>query len=100
MLWCILIYIKCKSFHFISAKQQVKQLGDDALSGTNSLSRKQIKAGSLANLIPSSKFEVSEMREVIQLCEYLCPVETCIRQAISQTIYIKGVEIIVDIIMW
>lgn len=71
MLWYILniIILNANSCHFTSAKQQVKQLGDDALSDINSLSRKQIKAGSLANLIPSSEFEVSEMREVIQLCE-------------------------------
>ena len=52
------------SHHFTSAKQQVKRLGNDALSGRNSMRRKQIKAGSLANLIPSSEFEVSP------ICEY------------------------------
>lgn len=48
----------------IAVKQEVKQLGYEALSGRNSLIRKQVNAGSLANLISSSEFEVSETRGV------------------------------------
>ena len=93
-----MFYISANSCYFTSAKQQVKQLANDALSGRNSLSRKQMKAGSLANLlvIPSSEFEVCEMREAATksdhikkegtlkddrlverevICEYLCPLE-------------------------
>lgn len=35
-----------------------------------------MKTGSLANIIPRSGFEVSEMREVTPItCECLCPLE-------------------------
>ena len=61
------------SCYFTSAKQQVKQLGSDVLSGRHLLNRKQMKTGSLANLIPRSELEVSEMREITPIiCEYLC----------------------------
>lgn len=48
----------------IAVKQEVKQLGNETLSCKTSLMRKQINAGSLANLVSSSEFEVSETREV------------------------------------
>jgi len=72
LFWYMLIY-SANSCYFTSAKQQVKQLGSDVLSGRNLLSRKQMKTGSLANLIPRSELEVSEMRELTPIiCEYLC----------------------------
>ncbi|XP_078347657.1 uncharacterized protein LOC144632797 isoform X2 [Oculina patagonica] len=47
-----------------TVKQEVKQLGNETLSCKTSLMRKQINAGSLANLVSSSEFEVSETRGV------------------------------------
>lgn len=59
------MYILLNSYYmyfFIAAKQSVKQLSNVVLSGRNSLiMRKQIKAGSLANLFPCSEFEESEV---------------------------------------
>ena len=90
--------ICANSCYFTSAEQQVKQLDSDALSGRNSLSRKQMKAGSLANLIPSSQFEVSEMGEAIPICEYLCPLEKnhlLVILAGNIADYVKGIEIVI-----
>ena len=80
LFWYMLIY-SANSCYFTSAKQQVKQLGSDVLSGRNLLSRKQMKTGSLANLIPRSELEVSEMREITPIiCEYLCLLQKKILQ--------------------
>lgn len=75
----VCVNISANSCCFTSAKQQVKQLDSDTLSGRKSLIRKQMKqmkTGSLANIIPRSEFEVSDMREVTPItCECLCPLE-------------------------
>ena len=110
MVWCIIPALS-NACYLIVVKQPVKQLGNEELSGRNSLIWKQKNAGSLANLIPSSEFEMTETQgvspeiesdhikkdlkddivrlvesEVIPICEYFFPLEKIfIVQVINST---------------